>query len=102
MVSYIDRDDKIEDIILFSLLLIVRLHHVWMVALLAIIIIAQILIQLLFVMEGIMMASHIVSCIISSLQPITINYNTYYECAIKTDAWIEWYQKQKHIFESVK
>jgi hypothetical protein len=33
---------------------------------------------------------------------ITINYNTYYECAIKTDAWIEWYQKQKHIFESVK
>jgi len=33
---------------------------------------------------------------------ITINYNTYYECAVKNDAWIEWYQKQKHIFESVK
>jgi len=33
---------------------------------------------------------------------VTINYNTYYECAVKNDAWIEWYQKQKHIFESVK
>jgi hypothetical protein len=33
---------------------------------------------------------------------ITNNYGTYYECAIKNDAWIEWYQKQKIIFESVK
>jgi hypothetical protein len=33
---------------------------------------------------------------------ITINYGTYYECAVKNDAWIEWYQKQKQIFESVK
>mgnify|MGYP007046843895 CR=1 FL=1 len=33
---------------------------------------------------------------------ITINYSTYYECAVKTDAWIEWYQSQKKIFESVK
>ena len=33
---------------------------------------------------------------------ITINYSTYYECAVKNDAWIEWYQIQKHIFESVK
>ena len=32
---------------------------------------------------------------------ITINYSTYYECAVKTDAWIEWYQIQRHIFESV-
>ena len=30
------------------------------------------------------------------------NYTTYYECAVKNDAWIEWYQKQKQIFESVK
>lgn len=30
---------------------------------------------------------------------ITINYTTYYECAIKTDAWQEWYQIQKNIFE---
>jgi hypothetical protein len=33
---------------------------------------------------------------------ITINYSIYYECAVKTDAWIEWYQLQKNIFESVK
>jgi len=33
---------------------------------------------------------------------VTINYNTYYECAVKNDAWIEWYQIQKHIYESVK
>jgi uncharacterized protein YceK len=33
---------------------------------------------------------------------VTINYGTYYECAVKTDAWIEWYQKQKHIFENIK
>lgn len=33
---------------------------------------------------------------------ITYNYTTYYECVIKHDAWIEWYQSQKKIFESVK
>ena len=33
---------------------------------------------------------------------ITVNYGTYYECAVKTDAWIEWYQKQKHVFENIK
>ena len=33
---------------------------------------------------------------------VTINYSTYYECVVKNDAWIEWYQIQKHIFESVK
>jgi hypothetical protein len=33
---------------------------------------------------------------------VTINYSTYYECAVKNDAWIEWYQVQKRIFESVK
>jgi hypothetical protein len=33
---------------------------------------------------------------------VSINYTTYYECAVKTDAWIEWYQKQKQIFENVK
>jgi hypothetical protein len=33
---------------------------------------------------------------------VTINYTTYYDCAVKTDAWVEWYQIQKHIFESVK
>ena len=33
---------------------------------------------------------------------VTNNYTTYYECAVKNDAWIEWYQIQKQIFESVK
>ena len=33
---------------------------------------------------------------------ITNNYTTYYECAVKDDAWIEWYQIQKKIFEGVK
>jgi hypothetical protein len=33
---------------------------------------------------------------------VTMNYTTYYECAVKTDTWIEWYHSQKKIFESVK
>lgn len=33
---------------------------------------------------------------------VTVNYSTYYECSVKNDAWIEWYQIQKTIFESVK
>lgn len=34
-------------------------------------------------------------------QTITINYGTYYECAIKVDAWREWYDIQKNIFEGI-
>ena len=30
------------------------------------------------------------------------NYTTYYECAVKNDAWIEWYQIQKKIFDEVQ
>ena len=30
---------------------------------------------------------------------VTINYTTYHECAVKVDAWIEWYKIQKNIFE---
>lgn len=33
---------------------------------------------------------------------VTNNYTTYYECAVKNDAWIEWYEIQKQIFESIK
>lgn len=33
---------------------------------------------------------------------VTVNYSTYYECAVKTDAWIEWYEIQKRIFEGIK
>lgn len=31
---------------------------------------------------------------------VTINYTAYYECAVKTDAWIDWYRSQRAIFES--
>lgn len=33
---------------------------------------------------------------------ITMNYATYYECAVKLDSWIEWYQVNKIIFEGIK
>jgi hypothetical protein len=33
---------------------------------------------------------------------ITNNYTEYYTCAVKNDAWIEWYQIQKIIFEGIK
>ena len=32
---------------------------------------------------------------------VTINYNTYYDCAVKVDTWIEWYQIQKKIHEDI-
>ena len=33
---------------------------------------------------------------------VTINYTTYYECAVKHDGLVEWYEIQKRIFEGVK
>ena len=33
---------------------------------------------------------------------VTMNYNTYYECAVKVDTWIEWYQIQKNIHEDIR
>jgi len=30
------------------------------------------------------------------------NYTLYYECAVKVDAWIEWHERQKKLFEEVK
>lgn len=33
---------------------------------------------------------------------VTNNYTLYYECAVKQDSWIEWYQVQKSIFDNVK
>jgi len=33
---------------------------------------------------------------------VSKNYTTYYECAIKHDAIVEWYNVQKRIYESVK
>lgn len=33
---------------------------------------------------------------------IARNYTLYHECSIKNDAWIEWYDTQRKIYESVK
>ena len=33
---------------------------------------------------------------------VTVNYTAYYECAVKIDAWIEWYTVQKTIYEGIK
>ena len=33
---------------------------------------------------------------------VSENYGTYQECKIQVDNWIEWYETQKKIFESVK
>lgn len=31
----------------------------------------------------------------------TLNYTTYYECAIKVENWVEWHKDQKKIFKGV-
>lgn len=36
------------------------------------------------------------------LKVVVDNYGQYHECRIKLDAWIEWYNKQQQIFNSVK
>jgi hypothetical protein len=33
---------------------------------------------------------------------VASNYGQYQECQIKVDTWIEWYNHQKKIFDSVK
>ena len=33
---------------------------------------------------------------------VTGNYSEYYLCAVKVDAWIEWYNIQKHIYGDLK
>ena len=33
---------------------------------------------------------------------VSSNYSQYHECRVKVDTWIEWYTKQKEIFESIK
>ena len=40
--------------------------------------------------------------IVDYTKTVTVNYTTYYECAVKNDTWIEWYQIQKKIFEEIK
>ena len=36
------------------------------------------------------------------LKVVVDNYAQYHECRVKTDAWIEWYNNQRDIFDSVK
>jgi hypothetical protein len=36
------------------------------------------------------------------LTVVAQNYGQYHECRIKMDAWIEWYNTQKTIFNNVK
>jgi len=36
------------------------------------------------------------------VETVVANYAQYQECQVKTESWIEWYNRQKEIFESVK
>jgi hypothetical protein len=47
--------------------------------------------QLLTVNEGVKLSE--------LTKTVTVNYGTYYECAVKADQWQEWYEIQKIIFE---
>lgn len=38
----------------------------------------------------------------SVAKTVTNNYTAYHECSIKHNAFVEWYHKQKQIFEEVK
>ena len=40
--------------------------------------------------------------IVDFTRTVTQNYTTYYECAARTEAWQEWYARQKQIWEEVK
>ena len=33
---------------------------------------------------------------------VVVNYTEYYQCAVKLEAWQEWYQKQKLIHQGLK
>lgn len=36
------------------------------------------------------------------IETITTNYGQYQQCQNKNDTWIDWYNEQKKIFDSVK
>jgi hypothetical protein len=40
--------------------------------------------------------------IIEFTKTVSENYTTYYQCAGRTDAWIDWYNQQKKIWEEMK
>jgi hypothetical protein len=33
---------------------------------------------------------------------VNLNYQMYWQCALKVDAWTEWYKTQKSIYEGIK
>ena len=37
--------------------------------------------------------------IVDYTKTVTENYILYHECSIKNTSWIDWYQKQKQVFE---
>lgn len=40
---------------------------------------------------------------ISEVLPVIVdNYSSYYQCKLKVDSWIEWYNTQKNISDNVK
>ena len=40
--------------------------------------------------------------IVDFTRVVSENYTTYYQCAGRMDAWIDWYNKQKKIWEEVQ
>ena len=40
--------------------------------------------------------------IVEFTRTVSENYTTYHQCAGRTDAWIDWYDQQKKIWEDVK
>lgn len=40
--------------------------------------------------------------IVDFTKTVSENYTTYYQCAGRTDAWIDWYNKQKKIWEDAQ
>ena len=36
------------------------------------------------------------------IEIVAANYGQYKECQVKVDSWIDWYNTQRQIFESVK
>ena len=40
--------------------------------------------------------------IVDFTKTVSENYTTYYQCAGKNDAWINWYDQQKKIWEEMK
>jgi len=40
--------------------------------------------------------------IVDFTKTVSENYTTYYQCAGRNDAWIDWYNQQKKIWEDMK